>query len=338
MATARRAVVQKLKGFPILNVQAHGLAVLWNDKARTQRWTSVTRSDVARLVASSHGYDGAFATIDDTKERFDVIVQAGETDAWFMRRLASKEHFLFAIDADGFHFHARRQDDAPEHVLHYYADPTCGDVKTLGVESDLTRRAGAVVVKGRDPMAKSTIESRTNASTADRGTLGHIVEALDGETGASYSRPWLATESVRASAATTQAQADREAQARFTAAESATLVLTIQVVGDPTLRARSIIELRGVPTRLAGKYRVHEAKHVVNGSGYVTDLKLRRDAVDKTAPSQPSAAQGGTPNTAAPRAGGAQDWLEAIDRESGASASSFKPGGRPLGAGDPEGQ
>ena len=36
------------------------------------------------------------------------------------------------------------------------------------------------------------------------------------------------------------------------------------------IRARSIIELRGVPTRLAGKYRVHEAKHVINGSGYAS--------------------------------------------------------------------
>jgi uncharacterized protein len=338
MAPPRRAVVRKLTGFATLTVEAHGLAVLWNDQATTQRWLNVTRSDVARTIAASHGYDGAFATIDDTEERFDVLVQAAETDAWFLRRLAAKEHFLFAIDGDGFHFHARRQDAAPEHVLTYYSDPTRGDIRGLSVESDLTRRVGAVVVRGRDPMGKTTIESRSNAETAPRGTLSDLVEVFDPETGAGSTRPWNATESVHPSSAQTATQATREANARFTRGESATLVLSLQAVGDPTLRARSIIELRGVPTRLAGKYRVHEAKHVINGSGYATELKLRRDSVGKAPPTQPTKPQGGDPNTAAPRTGGEQDWVETVDPDTGAPATSFSSGGRPIGAGDPEGQ
>jgi phage protein D len=338
MAPPRRAVVRKLTGFATLTVEAHGLAVLWNDQATTQRWLNVTRSDVARTIAASHGYDGAFATIDDTEERFDVLVQAAETDAWFLRRLAAKEHFLFAIDSNGFHFHARRQDAAPEHVLTYYSDPTRGDIRSLNVESDLTRRVGAVVVRGRDPMGKTTIESRSNADTAPRGTLSDLIEVFDPETGAGSTRPWNATESVHPSSAQTATQATREANARFTRGESATLVLSVQAVGDPTIRARSIIELRGVPTRLAGKYRVHEAKHVINGSGYGTELKLRRDSVGKAPPKQPTKPQGGDPNTAAPRSDGEQDWVETVDPDTGAPATSFSPGGRPIGAGDPEGQ
>ena len=186
-------------------------------------------------------------------------------------------------------------------------------------------------------MAKATIESRSTPGTADRGTLADVLEVFDPETGAGSTRPWNATESVHPTSASTQSQADREAGARFTAAESATLVLSVQVVGDPTLRARSIIELRGTPTRLAGKYRVHEAKHTINGSGYVTDLKLRRDSVGKAAPSQPTAAQGGDRNTAPAQQGGEQDWVETFDKETGAPATSFSSGGRPIGSGDPEG-
>ena len=338
MAPPRRAVVRKLTGYAQLTVEAHGLAALSNDKATTQRWLTVTRSDVARTIAASHGYEGSFAIIDETEERFDVLVQAGETDAWFLRRLAAKEHFLFAIDGDGFHFHARRQDDAPERVLTYYSDPSLGDVKSIGVDSDLTRRPGAVVVRGRDPMAKATIEARSNADTAPRGTLSDVLEVFDPETGAGSTRPWNATESVHATSAATPTQATREADARFTRAESATLVLSVQMVGDPSLRARSILELRGVPARLAGKYRVHEAKHVVNGSGYALDLKLRRDSVGKAPPTQPTKAQGGDRNTAAPRSDAEQDWVETFDQETGAPATAFKSGGRAIGAGDPEGQ
>jgi phage protein D len=169
MAPPRRVVVAKLKGFTTLTVEAHGLAHLWNDKARAMRWTNVTRSDVARAVAADHGYEGSFAIIDDTGERFDVINQAAETDAWFLRRLAAKEHFLFAIDAAGFHFHARKQTDAPERVLTYYADLARGDIQRVSVESDLTRRTGTVIVRGRDPMRKTTVEAKSDADTAQRG-------------------------------------------------------------------------------------------------------------------------------------------------------------------------
>ena len=107
------------------------------------RWTNVTRSDVARAIAANHGYDGAFLHIDDTEERFDVINQAAETDAWFLRRLAGKEHFLFAIEGGAFHFHARKQTpSAPDVVLTYYADPARGDIQRVSVESDLTRPRG----------------------------------------------------------------------------------------------------------------------------------------------------------------------------------------------------
>ena len=156
-------------------------------------------------------------------------MQAEETDAWLLRRLAAKEHFLFAIDSDGFHFHARRR-RAPEHVLTYYSDLDARRHPEPQRRVDLTRRVGASVVRGRDPMGKTTVEARSNADTAPRGTLD-VLEVFDPETGAGSTRPWNATESVHASSAQTAAQATREANARFTRGESATLVLSAQVGG-----------------------------------------------------------------------------------------------------------
>jgi phage protein D len=337
MAPARRVVVAKLKGFTTLTVEAHGLEHLWNDKARAMRWTNVTRSDVARAVAADHGYEGSFATIDDTEDRFDVINQAAETDAWFLRRLAAKEHFLFAIDAAGFHFHARRQTDAPERVLTYYADLARGDVQRISVESDLTRRVAAVTVRGRDPMKKTTLDAKSDADCAKRGTLGDILEVFAGETGEASWRPWNTTESVQPSGAGSQAQAAREADARFTRAESATVVLAADVVGDPSLRARSIVELQGLPPRLSGKYGVREAKHQITGSGYAVALKLTRDAVGRVPAAMPAKPQGGEHNDAQPKAGGELDWIQSFEKESGADVLESRRGHQPLGAGDPEG-
>ena len=337
MAPPRRVTVAKLRGLASLTVEAWGMAVLWNDAAKTQRWTNVTRSDVARAVAASHGYEGSFLHVDDTEERFDTINQIAETDAWFLRRLAAKEHFVFAVDGSAFHFHARKDAAAPDLVLTYYADLARGDIQRVSVESDLTRRAGSVTVRGRDPMNKVTVEAKSNAQTAERGTLGDVLEVFDKETGASSLRPWNATESVHPTAAGTQAQAAREADARFTKAEGATVVLGVDVVGIPTLRARSIVELQGLPPRLSGKYRVREAKHQVNGSGYGVALKLSRDAVSRVPPKMPSQPQGGDHNDAQPKTGGALDWIEAFDKETGAPVLEPSRGNQPLGAGDPEG-
>ena len=337
MAPLRRVVVTKLRGFTTLVVEAQALTALWNDAVKTSRWTNATRSDVARAVAASRGFEGASVLIDDTRERFDVINQAAETDAWFLRRLATQEHFLFLIDAVGFHFHARRQTDAPDKILTYAADLARGDVQSLTVESDLTRRIGSVAVRGRDPMNKTTLTATSTAATVDRGTLGDILEVFDPETGAGSSRPWNATASVHPSAVTSEAQAGREADARFQRAEECAVVLSVDVVGDPSLHARSIVELRGLPARLAGKYRVREAKHRITGSGYAIALKLTRDAVNAAPASVPTKEQGGERNTAAAKAGGELEAFETFDHETGAGRTEFRRASRALGAGDPEG-
>ncbi|MGO9707334.1 MAG: phage late control D family protein [Polyangiaceae bacterium] len=337
MAPPRRVVVTKLKGFTSLTVEGQGLAVLWNDQTKTMRWTSVTRSDVARAVAASHGYEGSSLHIDDTEERFDVINQAAETDAWLLRRLAAKEHFRFAIEGGVFHFHARKNAAAPDVVLTYYADLARGDIQRLSVESDLTRRVGSVTVRGRDPMNKVTLESKSNAQTAERGTLGDVLEVFDKETGASSVRPWNATESVQPSAAASPTQTQREADARFTKAEMATVVLSADVVGDPALRAGAIVELQGLPPRIAGKYRIREAKHQITGSGYAVALKLTRDAVGKVPPGVPSKPQGGEHNDAQPKTDGTLDWVQQFDKETGAEVLESRSSGQPLGSGDPEG-
>jgi hypothetical protein len=187
-------------------------------------------------------------------------------------------------------------------------------------------------------MNKATVEAKSNADTAQRGTLGDVLEVFDKETGASSLRPWVATESVRPSAAISPAQAKREADARFTKAESGAVILSADVVGDPTLRARAIVEVQGVPARIAGKYRVREAKHQINGSGYAVALKLSRDAVGKVPSGAPAKPQGGEHNDAQPKTDGTLDWVQAFDKETGAEVLQSRAGNQPLGAGDPEGK
>ncbi|MCA9560477.1 MAG: phage late control D family protein [Myxococcales bacterium] len=335
MAVPRRVVVKKLKGFTTLTVEGQATSALMNREAKTRSWENVTRAEVARQVAEEHGHEGEFIDVDDTEEVFDVINQSGETDARFLRRLAAREEFEFYVDDGGFHFHERRQDAAPTHVFTWYADPGRGDVLSINVESDLVKRAGRVTVRGRDPMQRTTIESSASNDTADRSTLAEVVEVVDPETGATSLETRNATASVHPTSATTEGRARRESAARFRRAERATVKLSMRVVGDPTLHAKSIVELRGVSGLLSGKYYVTDVKHVVSSSGYTCDLKLTRDGQGQRA-RRLAREQRGERNTSRPRTDGELTQVEAVDPETGATRIEYRRDGRRIGHEDPE--
>jgi len=335
MAVPRRVVVKKLKGFTTLTVEGQATSVLMNRESKTRNWENVTRAEVARQIAAEHGHEGQFIDVDDTEEVFDVVNQSGETDARFLRRLASREEFEFYVDDGGFHFHERRQSAAPTHVFTWYADPGRGDVMSINVESDLVKRAGRVTVRGRDPMRRATIESSTSNETADRSTLAEVVEVVDPETGATSLETRNATASVHPTSASTEGRAGRESSARFRRAERATVKLSMRVVGDPTIHAKSIVELRGVSGLLSGKYYVTGVKHVISSSGYTCDLKLTRDGSGRRA-RQVAREQRGERNTSRPRSDGELTQVEAVDPETGATRIEYRRDGRRIGYEDPE--
>ena len=339
MAPPRRVVVKKLKGFQTLTIEGQATSVLMNREAKTRSWSNKTRSDVVREIAAEYGYEGEFLDVEDTGEVLDTVNQISETDARFLRRLAAREEFEYFVDDAGLHWRSRDQASAPTHVLTWFSDPGRGDVLSVNVESDLARRTGRVEVRGRDPLAKATIASRASNATVPRATLSDVVEVIDPVTGASSLQARNATASVHPSPAQTAAAAERESAARFRRAERETVKLSMQVVGDPTLRAKQIVEVRAISALLSGKYYVTEAKHIISSSGYVVDLKLTRDGTGPRREAGPSAQgqpQGGQPNRAAPVTGSAMREIEVVDPKTGASHVEYRRDGRPIGADDPE--
>lgn len=344
MAPPRRVVIKKLKGFQQLTLEGQATSVLMNREAKTRAWTNKSRADVARELANEHGYSGDFVRVANTGEVQDSINQTAETDARFLKRLAAREAFEFFVDDAGFHWGPRDQSKPPTHVLTWYSDAGRGDLLSVSVESDLARRVGRVEVRGRDPLTKATLAAPATSATVERATLGETVEVVDPRTGTSSLLQRNATASVHPTSAATPAAAQRESAARFQRAERETVKLTLQVVGDPTLRAKEVIEVRGISTLLSGKYYVTSAKHALSSSGYTVELKVTRDGGGRRAAggaagarAAPSAApQGGEPNRAAPATGGQLTSIEQIDPRTGASRVEYRRDGRAIGAEDPE--
>lgn len=338
MSPPRRVVVKSMKGFQQLTIEGQALAVLMNQQQKTRRWESKTRADVVREVAKEHGYEGTLADVEDTKEVLDVVNQTAETDARFLKRLAAREGFAFFVDGSGLHWHRRRQEAPPTHTFVWYSDER-GEVLSINVESDLVKRVGHVAVKGRDPKDKSTIDTSATADTAKRSTLGDVIEVVDPVTGQTTLQKRHATASVSPTSAATKGAATSAATAKFVKAERETVKLTMQVVGDPTIAAKTIVEVKGITSLLSGKYYVAEAKHAIGSSGYTVELKLTRDAKGKLA--QQVAAhqagikpQTGDKNAAGQKKPGAKKQVEVIDPVTGKSSVEYHDDN--TGSADPE--
>lgn len=339
MAVPRRVVVKKLKGFTTLEVEGHALSVLMNREARTRQWENRTRSQVAQEIAREHGYQGTYLHVEDGGTPVDVINQTAETDAQLLRRLAARQGWQFYVDDTGFHFHGPRQEEAPVRTCIWYADPGQGDVLSIQMESDLTRRTGKVTVKGRDPLRKTTVEQSAANESTDRTTLGTVIEVVDPETGQTALQTRNATASVRPSPAPTDDKANQEAKARFKGAERQSIKLSMQVVGDPSLRAKTVVQVQGISSLLSGNYYVDEVKHVISSSGYVCELKLTRDGQGRRrrqAPQEGRTSQG-QHNNANPPEDGSLTPVEMVDPETGQTRIEYRNDNRtPTATGDPE--
>lgn len=144
MAPARRMVIDSVKGFQELSVEAHGLDMLMNKKVRCRAFEGLTRSQIAEQIAEEWGYGADARYVQTTEEVLEVVTQAQQSDAAFLTRLARQEGFLFFLDFDGFHFHERMTGQQPYRTLTYYTDKREGDILSISVENDITAKPGRV--------------------------------------------------------------------------------------------------------------------------------------------------------------------------------------------------
>jgi hypothetical protein len=88
-----------------------------------------------------------------------------------------------------------------------------------------------------------------------------------------------ATLGTTAATAASKKATENEATAIYKKAQQAAVELTLKLVGDPEISAKTVIEVSGISKRLSGKYYVKSAVHEI-ASGYTTTLKLTSDGVN----------------------------------------------------------
>lgn len=280
MAPARECVIQKVEGSIALTITAQSKAVLMNKETKSKTYENTRRSEIVHAIAKDYGYGDAQRDIEETETVYEGITQARATDAQFIKRLADAEGFEFYIDHTGFNWHARRLGKKPLRVLQYYLPPDVGDILSFNVENDVFAKPGKVTTKGRDPLTKKDVGGEGSNSTTDRDALNPLVEIIDPATGASSFRTNIANTDTKPTTETSAAQAKKEADGAYKRSVQTTVKLTLELVGDPLIAAKTVLDIRGISKRLSGLYYVNEAKHKINSSGYKLTIKCSTDGTN----------------------------------------------------------
>jgi phage protein D len=170
MSTPRDVQIKRIRGMRKLTVEGVDLGSILDRVQRSRTWEDKTHSEIAREVAEELGYTEESLFIEDTEERYEVVTQAGETDARLLRRIANLNGFEWYLDPAGFHFHERVHAQTVSHVFEWRSDKR-GTVIDVNLEVDLLKRVGRTRSKSRDPEAKITNEHDAAPDTVERDGL-----------------------------------------------------------------------------------------------------------------------------------------------------------------------
>lgn len=243
-------------------------------------WEGVKRSDVVRAVLSAHGFTGEQLHVDDTAENLATITQTNETDWEFVQRLANLEAREFYLDTDGVHWEKPRRKEKPSKLLRFVRNPIgLGEIVDYSWEKLTAGIPGRIVFKGFDPLRKKEFTAEVTRATVPG--LDELVDTTGSPSpaeGDRAARGDAGFEVVQNLGARTIEEARRLAESVFKDVRYSALNVKMTTIGDPTLKARSVIAVWGLGPGTDGLHWLKEVTHTI-GQGYESKLDLTREGL-----------------------------------------------------------
>jgi len=264
-----------------------------------------TLAEAVTGFAAAHGFTGPLAQIEESNDQLDggrLTIHESMPDGEFMKSLAAKKGWLFYIDETGFHFHSRswRGVSVGAHREYVVGGP---DVLKVTIDGDFRLPLPKELkTKGLDPIQRhvneGSISSEPDTSSryftpepdssawppraVEQGSrpptrsLGEFVYK-------SFPLPADQIKNLVRNYVLPVSQAGTTASAKAVKNFSERILqkykLTIDVVGDPIVRATNHINLSGTGTPFVdGTWYADEVKQQFSGSGgqtYVTTVTLK---------------------------------------------------------------
>jgi phage protein D len=256
-------------GQPTLTVQGYSLYHRLQRQRRRQPFESATDSGIAREIARELNLT---PQVDETQAEHPLVSPTGETYAELLRQRAERIGFEVAVKDRTLYFQRPRYLDNPSPAVTLEWGRSLISfsprLSTYNAVTEVTVRGPQTSTgRGKEPLVGT-------ARTGDERVR------LGSETGPEISQRRFGDSQVllRDHNVASAEEANEVARAHLEGRGMDFMTGRGSCIGNPDLRARSIIELKGLGRKFSGRYYVTSTTHAVGGSGYQTDFEVRRNA------------------------------------------------------------
>ena len=336
MSETRRCVVKSVKGGLSLKIIAYEETFLMHQVQKCRDWRGMSLQQIADAIQQEYKYifqwekkvskDPQVGSVADNIQIVHAL-QAAETDAQFLARMARKYGMTFSTSARGrIQFHEIDLTKPPIKTITWRGGN--GDWQDFQIENDITGLVGGVTMKGIDTASKKEIAHTSNNDNTQRAGLMPSIELqFDAKTGEGTFVPGQTDPdntpstvadivpvgagsatiigrtlgyvakvahvanvfmnnglNVATSIENTQTnesgsdQVQAKAEGKFKASQRSQIKLEGTIIGDPKVRAKQILDVRGLGKRVSGKYHIVQARHHIDSKGkYKVDFVANSD-------------------------------------------------------------
>lgn len=255
-------------GVPTLTVRGQGLYCRLLVQCDSRPFREQTDSGIAREIATLLGLD---ARVDDTRAEHRQVSSGTGTYAAILQERATRIGYEVVVKERTLFFEKPRYlvDRGPRVTLEW-GKSLRSFSPTLSTYRKLThvrvRASQTTLGRGKEPLAHEAGPGDERVKLG-KESASEIAMRLCGE------NRLLAEDHLAAS----QEEAMEVAVAKLEASSLDLISGRGGCIGNPELRARTVIELKGLGTRFSGSYYVTSVTHAIDGSGYRCDFDVKRN-------------------------------------------------------------
>jgi phage protein D len=224
---------------------------------KTRHWEEMKDSDVASEVGAESGLS---VEVDPTEKVHPYILQRNETNVAFLKRLAARNNFTLRVDDNKLLF---KKASFQSQDVDVQSGGNLRSVRMAFNSSDMVQK---VVVRGWDPAKKQEIVGMCEASSISpmgSGELGAAAASKFGDSTAYITDVPVAS----------QQQANDIAKSEMERLARQFCRGTGSVAGNDKLRAGAMVNMKGMPDMVGGKFFVIASRHIISlRSGYTTEF------------------------------------------------------------------
>jgi phage protein D len=251
---------------PTLTIRGYDRSHRLMRARKTRSFTNCKDSDIVNQIASDVGLR---PQVEDSGVNLPYVLQHNQTDLDFLLSRARRINFEVSVNDKDLVFRPRKISDSPELTLHR-------EVELLDFRPRLTTvgQVPGLEVRGWDPAKKEKI-----VGTAGVGDEPQLMGGS--RSGPSVSRKAFGTPGSARVTAPVQSQDEADAMAKRGFGEMALAYVRAdgRCIGEPRMRAGTVVKIEGIGTRFSGSYYVTSTEHSFGPSkGYRTQFSARRNA------------------------------------------------------------